>query len=181
MGFAQAVRTCLGKYVTFSGRAGRPEYWWFILFVMLGVLVPSLIDGFVFGSEAGSLSPLTSLFQLLTFLPVLAAAWRRLHDSGKPGWYVLLPMAVSLVFSLAMLSGVTAFGVVEAEGVPADQLGGPSPGPGRLRPLLDHRARASGADDLVAHPPLRPRPQCLRPAPLRGGHLRPLPVRMESS
>ncbi|MEZ5864532.1 MAG: DUF805 domain-containing protein [Geminicoccaceae bacterium] len=126
MGFAQAVRTCLGKYVTFSGRAGRPEYWWFILFVMLGVLVLSLIDGFVFGSEAGSLSPLTSLFQLLTFLPVLAAAWRRLHDSGKPGWYVLLPMAVSLMFSLAMLSGVTAFGVVEAEGVPADQLGGPA-------------------------------------------------------
>lgn len=93
MGFGQAVRTCLRKYATFSGRAARPEYWYFLLFVFLGGLAASALDAALFGlrPDAGQ-GPLASLFSLATFLPLLAAAWRRMHDTGRSGLYVLYPL-----------------------------------------------------------------------------------------
>lgn len=111
MTFQNAVRTCLRKYVTFSGRASRSEYWWFVLAVFLGSLVASVLDGVIFGAVdvetgPGSVSvesngPLGALFSLATFLPMLAAGWRRMHDSGRSGLYLLYPL-------IAML-GVSSF------------------------------------------------------------------------
>ena len=51
MGFQDAVRTCLRKYATFSGRASRPEYWYFMLFLFLGNLALGIVDGILFGGE----------------------------------------------------------------------------------------------------------------------------------
>mgnify|MGYP006300608017 FL=1 len=45
MGFQDAVRTCLGNYATFSGRAPRAEFWWFAVFVLLGNLLFGVLDG----------------------------------------------------------------------------------------------------------------------------------------
>ena len=50
MTFGEAVQTCFRKYVTFSGRATRPEYWWFFLFLLLGSTAASIIDAAVFGA-----------------------------------------------------------------------------------------------------------------------------------
>ncbi|MEM8541585.1 MAG: DUF805 domain-containing protein [Pseudomonadota bacterium] len=108
----QAISTCLSKYVTFSGRARRPEYWWFFLFVVIGGVVFSVLDSVFFGgqSEDGIVSqPLYSLFSILVFLPLLAAGWRRLHDTGRPGWYLLLPLAVSLAMTVGLLLSIFAF------------------------------------------------------------------------
>ncbi|MGR3634471.1 MAG: DUF805 domain-containing protein, partial [Shimia sp.] len=44
MTFSEAIRTCFSKYVDFSGRAARSEYWWFILFIALGNIVLSFVD-----------------------------------------------------------------------------------------------------------------------------------------
>lgn len=109
MGFKDAITTCFGKYITFSGRARRPEYWYFVLFIFLGAVVLSFIDTLLFGprsTEDYGGGPLTSIFQLATFIPLLAVGWRRMHDTGRPGWYLLLPLAVSLVAMLLLAVGI---------------------------------------------------------------------------
>ena len=139
MGFADAVRTCFSKYVTFSGRARRPEYWWFVLFIFLGSIVFALIDGAIFGfgtEEEPAPQVLGALFSLGTFLPVLAAGWRRMHDTGKPGWYLLIPLVVSLV-TLAFLGlGVAGLGAVDNAGMDFSGLGGLAAGLGLIGVLI---------------------------------------------
>ena len=90
MGFREAVTACIQDYYTFSGRARRPEYWWFFLFVIVGSVLLAAIDAVIFGEDM--LLGLNGLFGLLTFLPQLAVSWRRMHDTGRPGWFNLLPM-----------------------------------------------------------------------------------------
>ena len=89
MGFTQAVKSCFRQYVGFRGRAPRSEYWYFVLFYIIGVVVLSVIDTLLFGMESG-MAPLSSLFTLGTLLPSLAASIRRLHDIDRTGWWVLL-------------------------------------------------------------------------------------------
>lgn len=102
MSFTDAIRTCFAKYFTFSGRASRPEYWWFVLFVLLGNIAAGILDNALFGTgevvvtdssfEYDSDGPIQGLFSLATLIPGLAAAWRRMHDSGRSGLYVLYPL-----------------------------------------------------------------------------------------
>ena len=79
MNFGQAISTCLSKYATFSGRASRPEFWWFFLFQLLVSVAASIVSE-RFGS----------LVNLALLLPALAVGTRRLHDIGKSGWWQLL-------------------------------------------------------------------------------------------
>ncbi|WP_114424140.1 DUF805 domain-containing protein [Nocardioides houyundeii] len=91
MDFMTAVRTCFSKYVDFSGRARRSEYWWFALFTVIVGLVASILDTFlgtdIEDSGNGVVSLLSSLALLL---PTLAVGARRLHDTGRSGWWQLL-------------------------------------------------------------------------------------------
>ncbi len=95
MDFATAVRTCLiEKYATFQGRASRSEYWWFVLaYVLAGMVVWFLIGltGFWI---------LYWIFLLAILSPSLAAGFRRLQDTGRPGWYILIPAALSILMML---------------------------------------------------------------------------------
>lgn len=130
MGFQKAVRTCLGNYATFSGRARRPEYWWFFLFVMLGGIVARLIDGALFGfgaPDAPETRIVGPLFSLAMFLPLLAAGWRRMHDTGRPGWYLLIPMLISL--AVLFLVGFKFAAYMGRGGLGA--------GPGAMTPGMD--------------------------------------------
>ncbi len=79
MTFQESIKVCFNKYVDFSGRASRSEYWWFVLFVILGSFVTSLVSHWLY-----------VLFALGTLLPSLAAASRRLHDTGRSGWWQLI-------------------------------------------------------------------------------------------
>jgi uncharacterized membrane protein YhaH (DUF805 family) len=80
MDFFEAIKTCLRKYATFGGRAGRPEYWWFMLFVFLASAAGSIVGG----------DTLNALVSLALLVPILSAASRRLHDVGKSGWMQLI-------------------------------------------------------------------------------------------
>jgi len=82
MNFSQAISTCMSKYVTFSGRASRSEFWWFFLFTVILTSGLALVG-------AGILSDLVSL---AITLPALASGSRRLHDVGKSGWWQLLAL-----------------------------------------------------------------------------------------
>lgn len=96
MDFMTAVRTCFSKYVTFSGRAQRSEFWWFALFTFGGNIILSIIDSILFGAittgpgsiNASTDTPvLSGIFLLITFLPSISVAVRRLHDTDRSGWW----------------------------------------------------------------------------------------------
>ncbi|CAM3689776.1 DUF805 domain-containing protein [Roseateles saccharophilus] len=95
MNFQQAIQTCFSKYVDFSGRASRSEYWWFFLFVVLGC---AILWRFSYA--------LYVLFALGTLLPSLAAASRRLHDTGRSGWWQLIGLIpiIGLIVLLVFLA-----------------------------------------------------------------------------
>jgi uncharacterized membrane protein YhaH (DUF805 family) len=127
--FISAVKICFSKYATFSGRASRPEYWWFVLFVVIVSAVFGMIDRSIFGFDPmtqesnGFLAP---LFSLAILLPMLAAGWRRMHDAGKPGWYLLLPMLFSFATMAVMMMGIMTFAGMGNAGVDPDALRGPA-------------------------------------------------------
>jgi uncharacterized membrane protein YhaH (DUF805 family) len=86
MNFGQAIKTCLNKYATFSGRATRSEYWYFFLFLVIVNIVASVLDPTIFGDM-----PVLYLIATLALLvPSIAAGVRRLHDTDKAGWWLLV-------------------------------------------------------------------------------------------
>ncbi len=93
MSFVDALKTCLvRKYATFSGRATRTEFWWFMLFWTLAVAVVEAILG----------DGLSGLAFLALLVPGVAVTSRRLHDAGMSGWWQLvMPIPVfGLLFLL---------------------------------------------------------------------------------
>ncbi|MGI5423927.1 DUF805 domain-containing protein [Streptomyces sp. CA-179760] len=86
MSFTEASRTCLTtKYATFSGRARRSEYWWYSV---LYVMATAVIGGISWAAEA----PLLSVLLLLFIVPMLSVSVRRLHDTGRTGWRMLIAL-----------------------------------------------------------------------------------------
>ena len=87
----------------------------------------SLIEGMIFEADPVTKQVpayFSGIFGLVMFLPVLAVSWRRLHDTGRPGWYALLPMALSFVTLVTMFTGVLAFAHVASGSVDPDGLRG---------------------------------------------------------
>jgi len=93
MNFGQAITSGFSHYVTFSGRAFRSEYWLWALFIAIGGLATAILDSAVFGYDPGA-SPLNGIFDLITFLPSLAIAARRLHDIDRTAWWLLLALTI---------------------------------------------------------------------------------------
>ncbi|MCE8537810.1 DUF805 domain-containing protein [Ruegeria pomeroyi] len=120
MTFGKAIGTCFSKYFTFSGRASRPEYWYFFLFMVLGNVVATLLDAALFDSVTTTVEtsdtgasasientgPLAALFSLAVFLPHLAAAFRRMHDTGRNGLFALFPILLMIGAGLILVFGI---------------------------------------------------------------------------
>ena len=109
MNLQTAIRSVFGKYAEFSGRAARSEFWYWVLFILLVSIGLSIIDGaFIapmtgyeaFAPEAGQ--PLQLLFNLATLLPTLAVSVRRLHDTDRSGWWLLLGL-IPIIGNLILL------------------------------------------------------------------------------
>lgn len=95
MDFMTAVRTCFSKYVDFSGRARRSEYWYFFLFTFLLGIAANIVDvviGTDYDASSGGL--VNTLTSLAVLLPSLAVGVRRLHDTGRSGWWMLLVIVI---------------------------------------------------------------------------------------
>jgi uncharacterized membrane protein YhaH (DUF805 family) len=94
MSFQDAIRTCLQrKYAEFHGRARRSEYWFFILFTAIVGAVAGILDaifGLRSGAQYGGTGPIQGLLQLALLIPTLAVGARRLHDTGRSGWWQLI-------------------------------------------------------------------------------------------
>jgi uncharacterized membrane protein YhaH (DUF805 family) len=99
-----AISSCFSKYATFSGRATRSEYWFFYLFYIIIYAVGAIASAVV-GSEF-----LVYLFIAPLFLPVLAAGIRRMHDVGRSGWFILVPIYNLVLLCTASNPGSNKYG-----------------------------------------------------------------------
>jgi uncharacterized membrane protein YhaH (DUF805 family) len=124
MSFQDAIRTCLQKYVVFSGRARRSEYWWWVLFIVLASLAFGLIDSVLFNAgDGGTGGPIGLVFSLATLLPSIAVGVRRLHDIDRTGWWMLIGFVPIIGFFVLLYffvqkgtAGPNRFGADPVEG-----------------------------------------------------------------
>lgn len=98
MTFQDSIRIGFSKYADFTGTASRTEYWWFFLFLVIGSLVAMALSFW-----------LSMVFSLATIVPSLAAATRRLHDTGRSGWWLLLSL-------VPLLGGIVLIVLLAQEG-----------------------------------------------------------------
>jgi uncharacterized membrane protein YhaH (DUF805 family) len=98
MNFTTAITTCFHKYVDFTARAIRSEYWYWVLFNVLAQIVATIVDVIIFGHSSIFLAIVT----LGLVLPSLAVAVRRLHDTDRSGWWILIAL-VPLVGAIILI------------------------------------------------------------------------------
>ncbi len=100
----------LRQYADFSGRARRTEFWMFVLFNAIALIILGILDNLLgfstttmgTGSIAVSGGILTAIYQLAVLIPSLAVGARRLHDTGKSGWWQLLAL-IPLVGAIILI------------------------------------------------------------------------------
>lgn len=109
MNFADSIKTCFNKYLDFSGRAKRPEFWWFVLFCFLVSMALGMVS-----------STISGLFSLATLLPSLAVGARRLHDTDRSGWW-------QLIWLIPIIGWIVLLVFMAQEGESGDNQYGPVP------------------------------------------------------
>lgn len=87
------VEVIKNKYTAFSGCARRAEFWYFVLFNVIISFVITFIFGLI------KLSFVGSLYSLAVLVPSIAIGFRRMHDVGKPGWFIFIPI-YSLILAI---------------------------------------------------------------------------------
>ena len=96
MEFGEAIKSFFNRYVDFQGRSSRSEFWWVQLFLFIVGFVVSFFASFlIFISTviAQLFYVMLLLFQLGVLIPSIALSVRRLHDTGRSGFFVLMPLA----------------------------------------------------------------------------------------
>ena len=131
MDFPSAVATCFSKYATFSGRARRAEFWWFALFnsavfVILSVIELTFGDAHRWMMGEGGPGLVGGVYWLAILLPSLAVTVRRLHDTDRSGWWLLLEF-VPVIGPLVLIWFLATPGTAGPNRVGPDPLG-PPPG-----------------------------------------------------
>ena len=89
----------LKKYAVFEGRAQRAEYWYYVLFSLIISFLLAMIDGATgsFNEEAG-IGILGGIYALAVLIPSIAVGVRRLHDTNRSGWWLLLGLVPLIGF-----------------------------------------------------------------------------------
>ena len=109
MTIQESVKTCIRKYADFTGRATRAEFWWWVLATTIVSMAFSAVDSFINAvTSSYFFSPLSSIFGLAILLPNLAVTARRLHDTGKSGWWQLVWVVVAILAIVPAIMGVIA-------------------------------------------------------------------------
>lgn len=114
MGFWESVRICFRKYFDFKGRARRSEYWWYFLFSVMAILIWTLLGTLlaalpigmavkhISGSETAGLTTMVVVLAvpiLFLILPSFSVQVRRLHDTGRSGWWLTASIILEVIAS----------------------------------------------------------------------------------
>jgi uncharacterized membrane protein YhaH (DUF805 family) len=128
MPFGDAIATCFRKYADFTGRASRPEFWWFALFVfvvqllLFGAAGPSIANADP--GETPSVVIVVLVAGLALVLPYLAAMVRRLHDTDRSGGFVFVGL-------IPLIGGIILIVLLASEGTMGPNRYGAAPEPHR--------------------------------------------------
>ncbi len=114
------------KYATFSGRATRAEFWYFMLFNIIVTIILSFVDE-IFGTTfpESILGLFGTIYTLIALLPSWALAVRRLHDINKSGWWILLSLIpiiggfILLIFYCIDSKGNNEYGINKKGNTPS--------------------------------------------------------------
>lgn len=101
MNIKQSISSVFGKYVDFSGRACRSEFWYWVLFVIVVSIGLTVLDRLVFSQILWS--PLSTVFSLAVILPGIAVHVRRLHDIDRSGWWFLIVLVPIIGWILLLI------------------------------------------------------------------------------
>lgn len=107
MNMVDAVKSVLSQYVGFRGRARRSEYWYWTLATILASIAVTIVES-VLGLGSDGSGPISGLLSLAIFLPGLAVTFRRLHDTGRSGWWIGGFYIGIIVFALIIGIGFAA-------------------------------------------------------------------------
>lgn len=110
----------LKKYAVFSGRSQRAEFWWYALFNFIIAVVLSIVDGMLGTTTTAGYGILSTIYALAVFLPGLGVSIRRLHDTGRTGWWVLIGL-IPLIGIIVLI----VFWCIDSE--PGSNQYGPNP------------------------------------------------------
>jgi len=97
----------LKRYAEFSGRSRRKEYWMFFLFSFILGIIASSIDTLLLGFPLENNGPVNAIVSLALLIPSLAVGVRRLHDTGRSGWWMLLIFAIIIGWIALLIFFVT--------------------------------------------------------------------------
>lgn len=93
----------LKKYAVFNGRARRSEYWYFVLFNLIVSIVLGIVDGITGGySPEAGIGLLGGIYTLAVLIPSIAVSVRRLHDTERSGWWLLIAF-IPLIGAIVLL------------------------------------------------------------------------------
>ena len=112
MTFSESVSTCLKKYFVFEGRASRSEYWWFQLIVSPSYFISTILE-----NEIGYFFLGITLF---TLIPAISAGVRRLHDTNRSGFFLLISF-------IPFIGGIILLFFLIPEGTKGKNKFGPDP------------------------------------------------------
>lgn len=104
-GLFEAFSVCMSNFFTFSGRASRSEYWYFMVWMFLINFVAGVLDR-VFPNGSG-IGLVDGIVTLIFFFPWLSAQVRRLHDINRSGWWIGVGWLVILLGWLLLMTLVT--------------------------------------------------------------------------
>ncbi len=113
------------KFAVFSGRARRKEYWMFFLFNIIAVVILTIGDGMIGRTQQG-IGILTLIYDLAVLIPSLAVAVRRLHDTDRTGWWLLIAL-VPLIGVIVLLVFFCIGGTKGSNRFGADPIGAAAP------------------------------------------------------
>jgi len=115
------VMKALKQYADFNGRAQRTEYWLFVLFCLVVEIVLTMIDKMIgtYSSSTGA-GLLVGIFALAVLLPGLAVGVRRLHDTSRSGWWLLIGL-------IPLIGGIVLLVFMVQDSTPGTNAYGPSP------------------------------------------------------
>jgi len=103
----------LKRYAEFTGRSRRKEYWMYVLLLIVVGFVIGIIEA-VLGLThmVGPYGPISALFALATFVPSLAVGVRRLHDTNRSGWWLLIGYGPLILGLVLMATGMLQFTMI---------------------------------------------------------------------